>query len=313
MTRLCLLYGALRSGTTMLRLMLDGHPRLTCPGETDFLTDHLRPAPGTPTGWRYDLEALAADRIFRASPANLPETDEAEAAFAAMIADLGEGAGEDGTLVLVAHRGLDRLLDLRPRMPVLHLLRDPRDVARSAVGMGWAGNSYYGAETWLKTEAAWEASRQRLPLDQVHTLRYESLVRQPEAELDRVMDFLGLAYDPGLLTYAEHSTYAPPAPDLAEQWRQQQDQRELGLLEPRLGRLMEARGYAASGAPAITPGPGRRLGLWLQNKRGVWGHRIGRYGVIDPLLLAAGTRLHLAPLARGAQARIDRKKIARLK
>ena len=27
-----ILFGALRSGTTLLRLMLDGHPRITCPG-----------------------------------------------------------------------------------------------------------------------------------------------------------------------------------------------------------------------------------------------------------------------------------------
>ena len=35
------LYGALRSGTTLFRLILKHHPALHNPGETDFLLDHI--------------------------------------------------------------------------------------------------------------------------------------------------------------------------------------------------------------------------------------------------------------------------------
>ena len=54
-----ILYGALRSGTTMLRLMLDAHPALSCPGESDFLFDHLRAEADT---WRYDRRKMALDQ-----------------------------------------------------------------------------------------------------------------------------------------------------------------------------------------------------------------------------------------------------------
>ena len=54
-------YGALRSGTTLLRLMLDMHPGLSCPGETDFLLDFTSIAPdGTVT---IDADRLGRNRI----------------------------------------------------------------------------------------------------------------------------------------------------------------------------------------------------------------------------------------------------------
>ena len=53
-------YGGLRSGTTVFRLMLNAHPELSNPGEVDHLFDHIHRAPGG--GWRYDLDALSLDR-----------------------------------------------------------------------------------------------------------------------------------------------------------------------------------------------------------------------------------------------------------
>ena len=36
------LYGALRSGTTLVRLILRAHPQIHSEGENDFLLDHLQ-------------------------------------------------------------------------------------------------------------------------------------------------------------------------------------------------------------------------------------------------------------------------------
>src|SRR6056297_3992604 len=65
-------FGALRSGTTLLRLMLKSHPGIQSPGEADFLFDHV--APAGDGGWRYDRAALERDRIFRAKHIAMPET-----------------------------------------------------------------------------------------------------------------------------------------------------------------------------------------------------------------------------------------------
>ena len=295
------MFGSLRSGTTLLRLMLDGHPRLVCPGETDFLSDHLIPAGDG--GWRYDLEALAADRTFQDSRARLPETDEALPAFASMVADLRGPSGQ--CLVLVLHRGLDRLLQLEPDIPVLHLLRDPRDVARSAIGMGWAGNVYHGADTWLVTETEWERVAPGLRPGQSLEVRYEMLVRKTEDVLGAICAFLGAEYDPEMLDYPDKSTYAPIDASLAEQWRSRQTPRELGLIEPLFDDLMIKRGYEPSGHPPIRPGPVERLRLRTEHSASVWRRRIARYGLRDPLVVSVCGKLGLPRLARPAQKRMD--------
>lgn len=310
---LCILYGALRSGTTILRLMLDGHPRLACPGEADFLTDFLvRTGPASVVGnWRYDLAQLREDRIFRASRARLPKRADALHAFEVMTRDLHDGTAD--RLVLVAHRGLEGLLELCPGTPILHLVRDPRDVARSAIGMGWAGNVYHGVDVWLETERAWERCASRILRHPVHEIRYEALVRDPSGTLAGICDFLDLSYDPGMLSYAAHSTYDAPDVSLIEQWRRKLGPRDIGLVEGRVGNLLAARGYSESEYPPVLPGPLDRLGLWADQKVRSWQHRVARHGLRDPLMVALGRRLRVPRIYRSAQRRIDNRTIAKLK
>ena len=298
---LCVLFGALRSGTTLLRLMIDGHPRFVCPGESDFLFDYLTPAQNG--GWRYDLEALAADRVFQASRARLPDTDEAMPALASMIADLR--GSSDGCLVLVLHRGLGRLLQIDPSIRILHLVRDPRDVARSAIGMGWAGNVFYGAKTWLDTEKEWERVATSLPANQVLEFHYEALLRSPEDTLSRVCEFLQDEYSPTMLDFPNSSTYSAVDSSLAEQWRHKQTPRELGLIEPLFGDLLTKRGYEPSGHPQIIPGPIDRMRLRVDHLSSVWRRKVSRYGLRDPLIVAACWKLGFPNWARSAQRRID--------
>lgn len=296
-----MLFGALRSGTTMLRLMINGHSQLVCPGETDFLTDYLVPTPGG--GWHYDLESLAENRIFQDSRAKLPDTAEAGPAFRSMVADLR--GGDSGTLVLVLHRGLARLLDLVPDIPILHLVRDPRDVARSAIGMGWAGHVYYGARIWLQSEEEWERVAPRLADDQSLELRYEPLVHDPEAVLGKICNFLGKRYDPAMLSYSERSTYDRPDPSLTEQWRKKWGPHELSVTEPLFGDLLVRRGYEPSGQPATFPSRATRLAMWAANKRFVWNFRIRKFGLRDPLLTALARRVGLPQLATPARRRMQ--------
>jgi hypothetical protein len=296
----CVMFGSLRSGTTMLRLMLDAHPDLVCPGEADFLVDFLVKDPQGQ--WRYDIEGLARNRIFQSSRARLPDIDEAGPAFRQMTADL---MGDDeGTLVIVIHRRLERLLDICPDLAVLHMVRDPRDVARSAIGMGWAGTVFYGADTWLTTEREWQRVSNRLAPYQSLTMYYEHLVREPKVALAEISRFVGLDYSPAMMEYVETSSFDRPDPTLAEQWRRKQSEREVALVEYRVGSLLKERGYSPSGQPKIVPGPLMRIALWIQNKKGIWSWRIRRHGWVDPILSAIARRLRLPFIARNATLRM---------
>ncbi|WP_300064342.1 sulfotransferase [uncultured Roseobacter sp.] len=298
-------FGALRSGTTLLRLMLDGHPRINCPGEMDFLIDHLG------VEGRYDRSALEASRIYRAhkvlypgQPLQDPQPEDLVARVA------GKG---DALAGLILHRHLERTLDIFPGIRVLHLMRDPRDVAHSSIGMGWAGNTYYGVDHWIATQRDWQSALLRLTETQRLVIRYEDLIKFPEKTLKTVCAFIGLSFHPSMLEYDASSTYAQPDPVLAMQWKHKQTPREIGLVEAKIGSLLRESGYAPSGHPPVIPGAPARVGLWLQNKRSIWGWRIRRYGVTDPLLVKIADHLGLTGLARSARRRMDAVQIRHLK
>jgi hypothetical protein len=177
------------------------------------------------------------------------------------------------------HKHFDRLLRLWPRARLVHLVRDGRDVARSCVGMGWAGNVWHGAERWIEAETLWDALAPRLAPGSVHELSYEDLVGAPERELTRLCAFLGVEFDPGMLAYERDSTYARPDPGLVGQWRTKLAPAELALLEARIGPQLRARGYAPSGVTPARPGALRRAVLALQDRLGRFRFRRERYGL----------------------------------
>jgi len=304
-----IVYGALRSGTTLLRLMMDMHPQLDCPGETDFLFDYLRfDADGQGT---IDADALARNRIYQASPARLNPDLRGEAAIRDMIEQLRQNP--EARVVLMLHRGLEKALRLFPGTPVLHMLRDPRDVARSSIGMGWAGTVYHGVQHWIKTEREWDRVVAAHPQGNFMPLRYEDLITQPKVELERLANAFGVPFDVAMLDYHQNSTYAPPDTSLVEQWKRKQTPQEVALVEGRLGAMLTDRGYAPSGHAPVTPQGAERAALWLRDKQAVWKTRIGRYGVIDPVLVGLAKRLRIPPLGYAAQQRINRKTVKYLK
>lgn len=303
------LYGALRSGTTLVRLILDGHPDMCCPGERDFMLDFMQHGDA---GLVLDRDALAEDRIFQDAQLQLPQATQGAEAFEGMLAE--DAARHDKSChVLVLHRRMDALLALRPGVKIIHLVRDPRDVARSSIGMGWTGNTWYGVDHWIGTEREWEAHAGALASDQVFTLQYEALLRAPEDTLRQLFDFIDLPFDDQVFGFSDHSTYEPLDESLAEQWRRKQTPDELSDVEYKLGDLLAGRGYQPSGAPVRAPGTVRKAALFVQNKRHLWKTRFGRFGLVDPLIETLTRRLGLQGLGRGARARMREKEKQYLK
>lgn len=263
-------FGALRSGTTLLRLMLKHHSQIHSPGEADFLFDHITKESG---GWRYDRAALEGDRIFRAK--NTPLRTDLEGAELAkgLIADLA--ATGTGLMSLNIHRNAPIMAELFPNAKIIHLLRDPRDVARSSIGMGWTGNSFFGVDHWIGTEAGWDQAN--YPAGQVLTVRFEKLMGNLEPELARICGFLGLEFEPGMLKYYENSTYGPPDPKISQKWREKASAREVALIEGRVGPLLAARGYEPAGTPAM-PGAWELTRLKVESRWKRWRYNVRRYG-----------------------------------
>ncbi|MEP1612835.1 MAG: sulfotransferase [Roseobacter sp.] len=297
-------FGALRSGTTLLRLMLDQHDQLACPGETDYLFEYVTGGPsGDPD---FNLEAMSDDRIYRTFCEQCDLDPAKPQTMSGMItAMLRPKATQDATVVLMLHRNLETALAHLPDLKILHLVRDPRDVARSSIGMGWAASTYYGVRHWLKTEREWAACAPKLNPDQVLQVNYETLIEKPEETLEKICDFFGVPFKARMLDYDGDTTYSKPDTSLTYQWRRKQTPREIGLVEAQLGDFLETLGYTPSGHPPVVPNAFERLSLALKHRSFAWSVRFERFGISDPLIDWGTRRLGCPSLGRASRRRMD--------
>ena len=284
--------GALRSGTTLLRIMINHHPLLSNPGEMDFLFEPPPERNGAPELDRY-LHDISFNRVFK----NLGFKPRPELGYAGMIDDMVAQLRTPGKkLSINVHRNFSRIPAIFPAARYIHLVRDPRDVARSAIGMGWAGNAYQGVEHWTQSERDFERLASQVPADRILGMRNESLIADPVGELTRLCAFFAVPYDGAMLTYPATTTYAAPDPSLIYQWRRQLNPREVGLVEGRIGRMLTDRGYEPSGHPVIYPGFAGRLALGAAHRWNRWRLMSKRQGLLLFLADMITRRLPPSPL-----------------
>ncbi len=268
--------GSERSGTTLLRLMLQHHPDIECAPEFEFLVEQMTPEEGYPELATYHAW-LETNRIFVPHELNI---DRGLSYPALVRSFLEQYCNRTGKSVRGAtcHKHFDRLPRIWPEAKFVHLLRDGRDVARSCIGMGWAGNVWHGAQGWLDAEVLWDTLARRTRTENLYELRFEDLIKDTEGELGRLCEFLGTSYSPAMMDYERASTYSRPDPKLVEQWRKKLSPLELGLLENRIGERLAERGYPKCGVDSTRVGFVRRALLALQNRVFRFRFRCRRYG-----------------------------------
>ena len=279
--------------------MLKHHSGIHAAGEADCLFDHLQPDADAPGGWTLEPAALAEDWTLAMLDVTLPQ-DETGGDLVHAVFDLIHDQAPGKIATVSVHRNAETILALYPKAKFIHLLRDPRDSARSAVGMGWDGNSYHGVRHWLDTEESWDLAG--VPEAQVLPLRFEDLMQDLEKNLGDICAFLDLEFDAGMLEYHRNSSYGPPDPSISQKWREQASPREIARIEGRLGSRLQARGYHPVGTP-VTPGPIEAAWLKINNTFNRWKYNIRRYG---PGLFVGhhlARALHLKPLADRLAAR----------
>lgn len=279
-----MIVGPLRAGTTLLRLLLDHHPRVKVFSEFEESVSRLGD-----TGWLSMEEYrawLPTNRMFGLKKLTIDPTI---GEYPALVHDLFRqlcGRTPKPLVGFTIHSRFDRALEIWPGARVIHITRDPRDVARSCIGMGWCGTVWHGAHYWLEAERRFERMAGTMAAGSWMRLKYEDLVREPERELRRVCAFLGIEFDPAMLEFHKDTTYEPIDPKLADQWKKKLSKREAEQVESRCADLMRARGYELSSGGGSTGGAGprpvkgfERLGLWWGNRLGKTRFRVKRYGV----------------------------------
>ncbi len=141
------------------------------------------------------------------------------------------------------HHAFDRIPAVWPECRVIHMVRDPRDVARSIVQMRWEGNLWAAARWWREAEETWERLRAQLRPERFIEVTFCEIVSDPKKALDRICSFLGVAFSDEMLRYHERSTYEAPNPSMDQRWKSTFTRHEVALVESGVGELLESRGY----------------------------------------------------------------------
>jgi hypothetical protein len=293
--------GAVRTGSTMLRLMLDSHPHIRNPGEFDFLTDQVGSDGQLPEIEQY-RRWLSTHRGFQETGLAVdPRLDYRQL----MQSFLDQLSQNDKILTMNMHRNFERIPRLFPDARYIHLMRDPRDVARSGIGLGVAGNLYCGVDIWATAERSWDRLASTLTSDRYLEVRYEVLLEDVVEGLTRICAFLKLAYSPSMLSYPSRSTYSAPDRQLRNQWKSRCGTRELQWVDWKLGNMLLQRNYELSGLGARKPTPLELVMIRWQDKYYRVRFRIRRYGLALYLENLLATRMPIRSWSDSCQIRIN--------
>lgn len=271
------LVGAERSGSTLLRLMLDHHPEIAFNLESEFMVTQISDDGVYPEIRAY-REWLIQNRVFKHSHFVVNE----HLSFIELLNDfLVQKITRDAKRFVGAtvHYQFSKLRMVWPNAKFIYLFRDGRDVARSVVQMGWAGNTYVAADWWMDAEREWDMLRQQLPTDRWIEIRHEDLIRDTQAVLTKICKFIGTVYDERMFDYTKKSAYGLPDSRLSNQWRNKMKPKELRRVEAKLGELLARRGYSLSGLPPLPmPAPQEKL-AYLQSRWATFSHGVEKFGL----------------------------------
>ncbi len=277
--------GVSRSGTTLLRVMLDRSSVLAIPDESFFIPQLADRHRGRldPEAFLDDVRRLPAVRDWGVAPEAVRARLGGAATVAEGIAAIYEAYAElhgksrwgDKTPMYMQHLGLlDRLF---PSARYVHLVRDGRDAALSFLALpagvsarSWAlpRDAAEFACLWRTDVVAARALGREVGPGRYLEVRYEELVADPEGTLRRICDFASLPWEPRMLEYPgavdvaakphQQRLRRAPTPGLRS-WRKQMAPRDAARFEAIAGDVLAACGYDVSDAGP--PGPGARVAL----------------------------------------------------
>jgi hypothetical protein len=205
--------GSARSGTTLVRVILNSHPDVAVPPESRFIVELWRGDSSVDVGetlaalaahprfqlWRLPVDAVR-EELGRTARAPYPEI--MTAAYTAYARSRDKTRWGDKTPRYVQHIPL--LAELFPDARFVHIIRDGRNVALSYADVP------FGPKTVARAASLW-ASRvgtgiregRSLGAGRYLELRYEDLVNDVEGRVRSLCDFLDLSFEDQMLEYTE--------------------------------------------------------------------------------------------------------------
>ncbi|HRC87853.1 MAG TPA: sulfotransferase, partial [Thermoanaerobaculia bacterium] len=211
-----------RSGSTLLRVMLGGHPHLFAPPELDLLSfadmaERRAAFSGRFAFWREGLARALMELLGEEAAvveARLEALEEAAEPVAEVYRWLARVSAPrrlvDKTPAYTLDLAILERMEAEFRQPrYLRLLRHPAAVARSFEEAKLDQTFFrqpqpYGARrlgelVWVLAQRNIERFLAGVPPGRQLTVRFEELVKRPREVMEEVAGFLGLAFDEGML------------------------------------------------------------------------------------------------------------------
>jgi hypothetical protein len=198
--------GCGRSGTTLLRVILDSHPRIACGPELGVFLPALLNR--TELKKKLKLDTADLDEAYYASRSRAEFVDRL-AAISQKVTRKQRWAEKTPRNV----HSLDFIFEKFPNIRFVHMLRDGRDVAcslRTHPRHRVVDGKLVPVHTWKPIRSCTERWRDSLLAvkpyisdPRLHTVRYEELVTQPRQTISRLIEFLGEPWDDDLLAHSE--------------------------------------------------------------------------------------------------------------
>jgi hypothetical protein len=276
--------GVHRSGTTLLRYMLNSSPRIYIPPESDFIPRFFGRDPAgelsepriaailTTIFAKYRLvkewqgDPPAAEAFLQAMPARTPAAF-LDTLYRTYARQYGAVRWGDKTPIYTSY--VDLIHQIFPQAQFVHIIRDGRDVALSMFDK-WGHeihiDIYFAARNWVRRIRQAQAAGTRLGPDLYYEMRYEDLVQDPEAHLRPLCEFLGEPYLPemanphhlGRERIEPDSFHAairqPPSTARIGRWQQEMLEPDRRLFQRIAGPLLDALGYETPDLGVMSPG-----------------------------------------------------------
>lgn len=214
------LVGCDRSGTTLLSLLLSQSPDLYMTLESGFIPElykerkvyndfrsakerwyflrDLQTTQATSKTIAFDIFEMSDDQaeniIDKAAPTGYAGA--IDALFSKTAQLNGKSGWGNKTPKYVLHISL--LHALFPKARIIHIVRDPRDVAASILKLGWTSTIKEAALYWNKRVSAGIQGR-ALGNDIYYELKYESLLENPAEETKSIFKWLNIRYQDDFL------------------------------------------------------------------------------------------------------------------
>ena len=271
-----------RSGSTLLRLIMDAHPALAVPPPA-WLFDMVYPYVYSygDLSVAANLMELAEDMLeaptvkkwpVRPSAAELVAASEAPTyagLYAALHRLYAEATGKTRWGEKTPRNGfwIDEILAEFPGAKFIHILRDGRDMTFDiAESVLLPYSLYCSALMWRDSVAAIRESAGRLGPDVVYEVRYEDLCADAEKALRGVCAFLGEDFAAEMLTHDQNPaaqqwsetplharTARPINTDFCGIYRSRLGPDDVAAIESVIGGLLTDCGYPLAGAPRQIP------------------------------------------------------------